>query len=563
MKRKRIQEEKGSVELVEEAFQLLRTAPGSSLAGYYVGTLPFLLSFLFFWSDMARSAFAHERLMFGVFGLSALFVWMKTWHGVFAQQLLARLCGEPPPRVTFAWLFRIAIYQTVAQPFGLFILPASLVLMIPLAWAYAFFTNITVFSGGPANNLRGLLSKSWQQARLWPVQNHYVIFHFMLFGLFVFLNIMSAMIGIPFLLKTLFGVETIFAQSPWAALNTTTLAAAVAMTFLCLDPVLKATWVLRCFHGESLRTGQDLKAELKSLAASSNRIAAALVLFFTLNTSIAFGAQRGEREEVRGEKAEASALTSTFSPRTSPHASFSPSELDRSIDDVIQRREYSWRLPREAASPNGTDQRDLNFLQRFFEHVESGFKEVHRWIRDFAEWLARNFGRSGPSTDGLSLAGAVKGIVILVLIALGGLFFWLLFRLWQRGGSPDEIVAEPLAPAPNLADENIAADQLPEDGWTSLAHELMRRGELRLALRAYYLATLANLADRNLIALARFKSNRDYERELQRRGHALAVLLGLFSDNLFIFERVWYGLHDVTPEMLQHFAGNMEKLRSA
>jgi hypothetical protein len=560
MKRKRIQEEKGPVELVEEAFQLLRLAPGPVLAGYYLGTLPFVLGFLFFWSDMARSAFAHERLMMGVFGLSALFVWMKMWHGVFAQQLLARLCGEVPPRLTVAWLFRIAIHQTVVQPFGLFILPASLALMIPLGWTYAFFTNVTVFSGGSVNNLRGLLSKSWQQALLWPMQSHYVIFHFTLFGFFVFLNVMSAVIGVPFLLKTLFGIETVFSQSPWAALNTTMLAAVSAITFLCLDPVLKAAYVLRCFHGESLRTGQDLKAELKSFAASRNVTAATLAVFLILNTSMAFGAQRGEREEARGEKGEGPALTSTSSPR----ASVSSSALDRSIDDVIQRREYSWRLPREAAPANAKSDRDLSFLERFFKHVESAFKDLQRWLRDFAEWMARKLGpRSGPSMDGLSLAGAVKGIILLLLIALAALLLWLLFRLWRRSDVPEEIAAEPLAPAPNLADENVAADQLPGEGWAALARELIGRGELRLALRAYYLATLAHLADRNLIALARFKSNRDYERELQRRGHALAALLGVFSDNLFIFERVWYGRHEVTPEMLRDFAGNVERLRTA
>lgn len=554
MKRKRIQEEKGPVELVDEAFQLLRLAPGSSLAGYCLGTLPFLLSFLFFWSDMARSAFAHERLMIGVFGLSALFVWMKMWHAVFAQQLLARLCGEPAPRVTVAWLFRSAIYQTIVQPFGLFILPVSLALMIPLGWTYAFFTNVTVFSGGPVNNLRGLLSKSWQQARLWPMQSHYVIFHFTLFGLFVFVNVMVAIIGLPFLLQKFFGIETVFAQSFWAALNTTMLAAVTAITFLCLDPVLKATYILRCFHGESLRTGQDLKADLKSFAASRQAMIATLLLFLTLSAPMAPCAAPPEPAS------NAEARTSRLAPR----ASLPVSDLDHSIDDVIQRREYSWRLPREAASANPRDERDLSFLERFFKHVESAFKEVQRWMRDFTEWLARRLGtRSGPSMDGLSLAGAVKGIVILLLIALGGLLLWLLFRLWQRSGAPDEITAEPLAPAPNLADENVGADQLPEHGWNALARELMGRGELRLALRAYYLATLANLAERNLIALARFKSNRDYERELQRRGHALAILLGLFSDNLFIFERVWYGLHEVTPEMLDHFAGNAEKLRGA
>ena len=95
-----------------------------------------------------------------------------------------------------------------------------------------------------------------------------------------------------------------------------------------------------------------------------------------------------------------------------------------------------------------------------------------------------------------------------------------------------------------------------------MARDLLNRGELRLALRAFYLATLAHLAERNLITLARFKSNRDYERELARRGHALAEVPVIFAQNVTTFERVWYGLHEVTPEMLQQFSGNVERMKT-
>jgi len=54
-------------------------------------------------------------------------------------------------------------------------------------------------------------------------------------------------------------------------------------------------------------------------------------------------------------------------------------------------------------------------------------------------------------------------------------------------------VSEAIFPVPDLADENIRADQLPEDGWTKLARELLERGEFRLAMRAFYLASLAHL----------------------------------------------------------------------
>src|SRR5580765_3961786 len=103
---KKLQEGKGAVELSEEAFHLLRGVPASTLAGYYLGSLPFVLALLFFWSDMSRSAFAEQRLAAGALGLSLLFFWMKAWQAVFAQELLARLSGEAAPGWTVSRLLR-------------------------------------------------------------------------------------------------------------------------------------------------------------------------------------------------------------------------------------------------------------------------------------------------------------------------------------------------------------------------------------------------------------------------------------------------------------------------
>lgn len=549
MKRQRRQEEKGPVELVEEAVHLLRLAPGSALIGYYAGTLPFVLALLFFWSDMARSAFAHERLITGVCGLSGLFVWMKCWHGVFAGQLLAQLCGEPPLRLRPFWLGRVALYQAIVQPVGLFLLPASLVLLVPTGWVYAFFTNVTVFSGSDVGNVRTLISKSWRQARLWSMQSHSLVFLFKLFGFFVFLNVMSAVLGVPFLMKTLLGIETVFSQSPWAALNTTTLAAAGAITFLCIDPLLKAAYVLRCFYGESLHTGEDLKAELKTFAAPGKLSAVALLLLlFSLPAPFAWGADELERTQ--------NAKPETRNSLTSP-------ALDRSIDKVIQQREYSWRLPRDSVPAKAKEEANENFIQRFFKSIEQGFKGVQRWMKDLFEWLDRQGGsRTGPSMDGLSLAGVMKALLFLLVIALIGLIIWLLFRLWRSQAPAQEFAAEALPAAPDVSDENVGAEQLPEDGWIRLARELLDRGELRLALRAFYLAALAHLAERNLITLAKYKSNRDYERELLRRGHALAEVPGLFSQSILAFERVWYGRHGVSQDSLDEFARNVERIKA-
>jgi hypothetical protein len=551
MKRQRLQEEKGPVELVEEAVHLLRLAPGAVLIGYYVGTLPFILALLFFWSDMARSAFAHDRLIPGVCALSALFVWMKCWHGVFAARLLARLCGETPPHLTSRWLLRIAVRQAIAQPVGLFLLPVSLVLLVPMGWVYAFFANVTVFSGGEAPNIRTLISQSWRQARLHSMQSHYLVFLFKLFGFFVFLNVMSAILGVPFLMKMLLGIDTAFSQSPWAAFNTTTLAAAGAITFLCVDPLLKAVYVLRCFYGESLHSGQDLKAELKTFATSAGLRPAATALLFLVLSFQALDLHGAEE------------LEQTQSSKPETRNSLASPALDRSIDEVIQQREYSWRLPRESAPAKPREGTGENFIERFFKTIESGFKAVQRWIKDLFEWLDRLGGRrTGPSMDGLSLAGVMKGLLFLLIVALVGLIVWLLIRLWRTQSPVQEFPAEALPAAPDVSDENVGAEQLPEDGWLRLARDLLDRGELRMALRAFYLAALAHLAERNLITLAKYKSNRDYERELVRRGHALADVPAAFSDSVTAFEQVWYGRHGVSQDLLEDFARKVERIKA-
>ncbi|MBK8000768.1 MAG: DUF4129 domain-containing protein [Verrucomicrobia bacterium] len=545
MKSKRLNEEKSPIELIEEAFQLLRHSSFATWGAYAVGTLPFVLFFLYFWSDMARSAFAHERLPTGVLALSGLFLWMKFCHAVFARQLVNQLCGESSVRWKFSDLCRVAAHQFILQPIGLFLLPLTLVLIVPAGWTYAFFANLTIFAANPGNDLRAVCRKAWKQTLLWPHQNHSVLFVVKFFAMFVFLNVMTALLGVPFLLKVLFGIESVFTQSPWAAMNSTMLAGAAALTFLCIDPLLKATYVLRTFYGESLQTGEDLKAELRSFAKPVHAVVLALLV-----GAMAFGS------------VSAAELEAPDSRPTAPATAIDAGELNRSIDDVIQQREYSWRLPREVLRDSNNHTK--GFIEAFFEQIEKGMRAVGELIQDLINWV-RSLGKgpSLPSSSGFSIANAIQGIVTLLLIALVGLIIWFIYRLWKRHELSQPIDAVPAAAVPDLTDESVGAEQLPEDGWMSLGRDLLQRGELRLALRAFYLASLAHLAERELITLAKFKSNLDYQREVQRRGHALASVPELFARNVSAFERSWYGPHEVTPELLQDFAANTERLRTA
>jgi hypothetical protein len=245
------------------------------------------------------------------------------------------------------------------------------------------------------------------------------------------------------------------------------------------------------------------------------------------------------------------------------HPEVSPGELDRVLGQTIQERAYTWRMPRETvvAADSG------NIFTRFLERLGT---LVRDWASSFFHWLGKIwrhlFSRShSESKSGSGYAWIVTLQILLyglVAVAVVGLVV-LIWRVWQGPRQAAGVVESiPLPSVPDINDENVRADQLPEDGWTKLARELLERGEFRLAMRAYYLASLAHLAARNLVSIARSKSNRDYERELRRRAHALPGLLAIFGDNLTIFERIWYGMHAVNRDVVAQFATNLERLKA-
>jgi hypothetical protein len=113
-----------------------------------------------------------------------------------------------------------------------------------------------------------------------------------------------------------------------------------------------------------------------------------------------------------------------------------------------------------------------------------------------------------------------------------------------------------------LNDTDLQADQQPLDQWLQLARDLMARQDFRLALRAFYLASLAHLAERSLISIQRGKSNQDYARELRRKTRATPELMEVFAQNMGVFERTWYGQYQVDRSILEQFESNLAKMRT-
>jgi hypothetical protein len=250
----------------------------------------------------------------------------------------------------------------------------------------------------------------------------------------------------------------------------------------------------------------------------------------------------------------------------------SPEQLNQSIDQVLQKREFAWRMPREKPVASDAPESWLaRVLRSVVDVIRDAVKTAAHGLLQSLRWIGRMLlklwphalsGQSGLSGWSSGLLYSLQILLLILICVLVGFLAVLIFRVYRRRHRPNIVLAEPVAARPNLSDENVRADQLPEDGWLNLAREMMADGNLRLALRAFYLASLAHLAAREMISIAIFKSNREYEAELRRRARAVPEVQDAFSQNVAVFDRAWYGLHEVTEAALQEFQFNLTRIRA-
>jgi hypothetical protein len=543
------QKEKGrtAIELLEEAVHLLRMSPLAALGRYYIGTLPFILALLYFWADMSRGALAADRLIPSSFTIALLFIWMKTWHAIFARFVRAQITLTPVPGLSIGKFLKNVETQSLVQVTGLILIPLSLLFSLT-GWFYAFYQNYSILDKDQ-ENIKGLIKRSWLQAKLWPGQNHVLLLIVSLLGIFVLLNVAACLYLLPQLLKTLLGVETLFTISgQWSVLNTTYLAIILGITFLCLDPLLKTAYILRCFYGESLSSGEDLKADLKRLI-SYKIIIPALTIFLGCTVVFHPGTVQASNKQIL----KSAELVSS-------------NELNASIEKVLSRSEFTWRLPREKVTEEGPTEDNLviRFLKWTLGLIEDAFHKIQEWVGKAYDWLKSLFPKKSPEEKADSDLDWMLSLRTLLYVLLSVLLVIMAFILWRtmksHGKEVLPVTSEPVQPSPDLTDDRTKADELPPNRWLMLAKELMEKGDLRLALRAFYLATLAHLSDHGLLTIEGYKSNREYETELRRRAHEHQALISLFSDNVKLFDRSWYGLYKVTQEILKRFINNQERI---
>jgi len=518
-----------AVEILEEALQLLRTAPSAAIAAYLAGAIPFLVGLLFFLADMARNPFAAERLPTESLSLAALFIWKSVWQAVFAAWLYRHYALAPPQSLK---LTRLVAIQGALQPFSLLAIPVSCLMVVPFAWTVAFFRSAGLYAalGEPE-----VIAAARRQAGLWNRQNWLLLSLISLAALLLFVNLLILIVLLPQIGRSLLGIEDEFARLGIRLLNWTTLAVAGCVTWLFIDPLLDAVYVLRCFHGESLATGEDLRVGLKRAIGV---IALALMLC-TAAPSVSAQAPAGL-------------------PASDVGKGIDPQRLDRTINEVIRRREFAWRTPRPPRpEPQG---RWVGWVRSALDTLARGVawvsEKIQKWFRRKPD---ENLGKK-PVTERPPIEIWI-GLVALALVVAAGAAFVAGRRKKAIKALPVKLAAAPI----DVADESVTADQMPESSWLKLAEELLAKGDCRLALRALYLAGLNYLSERDLISVRRWKSGRDYRRELERRARARASvdsnLAPAFTRNLFLFERGWYGRHVVDRADVEALAQGWEEIR--
>ncbi len=550
-RKRRSETETGAVQVLEEAFCLLRSVDLKLYWYFYSGTVPFVIGLLYFTADMSRSGLAREDAAFVAGIMVFLYVWMRVCQARFCDGLWNFLSpktgSDERKRLRFRSLAALLFLHSIQGPL-LFI---GLVAVIPLGWIIAARENLSVLAFREESSegaLRSLWTESLRLSGYQWAQNHGVLIILGVVSLFMWVNVIGTAILVPTFAKAIFGIDSVFTLSPIAAtLNTTFFLGSLLLTYLAVAPLIKAAYTIRCFQARTRSTGEDLLsrlAESRSLRRGDLKgavLSVLLVFAFVCSPGVVFSEEPTAQQSA---------------------------ELGEAISVTLEQKKYQWQLPRREVLEE-SQTREQSWLASRLQEIAESTRELVKALGDLLEeWIEKLMNNQSDSGN----ADKTKNIkffkeigstmsLALVLIVLG-LIVWVFVALYRkhRTESSVEVVDDSGGGFVDLESEDIIASQLPENEWMKLAREQMEGGDRRLAVRALFLASLAKLGESRILMIARFKSNRDYRRELGRRLRGRGDLIPAFDENVRQFERSWYGTHELSEVEVEGFLRNHETI---
>ena len=413
-RRKRQDGEPSAIDLIEEGVHLLRQTPIRAWAVYFSGMVPFVLGFLFFWTEMASSGLAGQVLVPGAFGLALLFFWLKLTQACFAKGLRETLNDQEERSWTLKQWLKVLRRQLFWQSSGLIVLPIAFVLTIPFAWVSAFYQNVLIADPAEDKTEDEWIKENWRLGRIWHEQNWILLS--LLCGVFFlsFINILSVVGLIPYLLKTLLGIETVFSRAGMYLFNTTTLFTCLLLSYVVTDPLLKAVYVLRRHYCASRQTGADMLLRLRRVI-SGNGLSKLVVILFLLGLSpIVQSSSTG----LFGQDQEAEVSV----------VEVDVDNLDTSIEEVLQRREFVWRFPREEIESNTEEPEWLKSLSETLKAWQEKFEHwIESWFKSDKD--SKTDKNRGDGWDGFAGLGSFLSYLLIAIFVLLVIYFGV--RAWK------------------------------------------------------------------------------------------------------------------------------------
>ncbi len=217
---------------------------------------------------------------------------------------------------------------------------------------------------------------------------------------------------------------------------------------------------------------------------------------------------------------------------SSSEESLAKDESKQKLKEILLREEFQSRTDEET------------FLQRMWRIIK--------------EWIYGLFPEAKPIPKSPGAFGSVVYVLqiilyILVFAVIAFLIYkfapFLLARFRKRG---EESETERI-----IMGEKISYDEDSRSLFSD-AERLAAAGDLKAAIRKGYIALLFELAERKVLGLAHYKTNRDYLRDVRKLKELHHNMNGLTLN----YERHWYGFEKAEQEDWESFKSGYKKALS-
>jgi Domain of unknown function (DUF4129) len=516
----------GAIALLEDAIHLLRRAPLATLLCHLTGSAPLALGLLIFWNDVTNTRTLNGTIAIESVALAVLLAWMNCWRTVFAGRLRRQLSGTADAPWSWRRVWNLVAGQSFLGATRLIAVPAAGLIIFPFAWVVNFYRTTTALGDRDDLDVVQLIAEARRLSGLQQRQSWAVLPLLLFLGLVLTVNLALLLALLPQLVRIFTGYESVLSQAGvYFIFNPLFLLSVLSVSWMLFDPFTQAVFCVRCFRGESITSGEDLRAGMRALVTSAGLFLLLLIPFHFASAAV------------------------------------SPQDLETSVRKAVLAHEYDWRLPPPGAATDQT----VSWFVKITDRIVDGLRAAKDYIGDLIhrlfEWLRGMFKGAPSGPPGIMPTGGLHQGVYILIAAVVVFAVWLAWRRkWFVRARP-KIAAVAVLPAIDLTSEDLTADRLPEQSWLDLAANSLNEGNFRLALRAFYLANLAWLGRRELLTIHPGKTNHEYEVELRRKARSLGEARRLFSVNVAAFERAWYGLHEVTAEDAVEFRRRMDAMK--